>query len=100
MVKFFDTALGKSTKTLLWVVLSYTLAIAIPALTNYHYPTSVAVLGIPGVVLFVLQTLNVFVDKQIPNLPSSPVKMLVELPPAPPPTPATENPATPVASAA
>ena len=77
MNKFFDTAIGKSVETALWIVGAYALALVTAWLASFHWSASWLALGLPGVVNWLLYTAKVVVDKEIPNLPSSPALKLV-----------------------
>lgn len=96
MNKFLNTAVGKSIQTLVWIVVAYALVFVTTWLANYKWPIALSLLGVPGIVNWLLYTVKVFVDKEIPNFPGSPVKILMTIPQ---PTPVTapevpvENPA-------
>lgn len=81
MNRFFDTAVGKSLKTLLWIIAAYVLVFISTSLTHYHWPVSLAQAGVPGIVNWLLYTANVFVDKEIPNTKNSTPMQLVPLNP-------------------
>lgn len=77
--KFFDTALGKSVQTFLWTVASYGAAIGVADLSNVHWSSKAVALGLPGLINYVAYTIKVFLDKEVPNFPSSMPKQLVNV---------------------
>lgn len=69
--KFFHTALGKSVQTLLWTAGAYALTLLIGAVANYHWDARLTLLGVPGLVNWILYSAKVLIDPLVPNFPSS-----------------------------
>ena len=67
VVKFWDSAIGKTIKTGLWIAGSALLALAAHAVLGLHW---VAVAGLAPALNFVIYGLNVFINNNIPNLPT------------------------------
>jgi hypothetical protein len=71
MNAFEKTALGKTIKTTLWIILAYALTTGTTYLTNYHWKASLVALGVPSIVNALLFAVTQFADKTIPNFPNS-----------------------------
>ena len=72
VVRFFDSAVGKSVQTLLWTLAAFLLTILGVKLGNFHFNAAFITLGIPGFLNWILYTAKVFADGKIPNLPKKP----------------------------
>lgn len=78
--KFFDTAIGKSVQTFLWTFAAYGITILTAYLAGVQWSDQFVALGIPGIINWILYSAKVFIDKEVPNLPSSQPMMLVPKP--------------------
>lgn len=79
--KFFHTAIGKSVQTLLWTAGAYFLTLAVGFVAQVHWNAHLVLLGVPGLVNWLLYSAKVIVDPLVPNFVSS--TPLVGVPAAP-----------------
>lgn len=72
VVKFFDSAVGKSVQTLLWTLAAFLITAIGIKLADIHYSAQLLALGVPGLINWLLYTAKVFADGRVPNLPRKP----------------------------
>lgn len=73
IVKFFDSAVGKSFKTLLWTAGAYGVTVFGAWVANIHLDARLISLGVPGLLNWLVYTLTVFTSGNVQNLPTKKV---------------------------
>lgn len=71
MNKFFDTAIGKSLVTLLWILGSFTLTYVAAFISGYHWTASWMAIAAVPLVNWLVYTAKLFADKEVPNTVNS-----------------------------